>query len=130
MMLPEAAEPFIPEGKDLSALHHPGVYALRLDRPEDMASAWDDVFDVRPDYWDDLNDRDGVVYVGAAEDILYRLEEHVRGHKRRAALLRVCGIDGLRNIWWCDSPSIAFTRESQLATMLQNEYPDLYVHSR
>jgi predicted GIY-YIG superfamily endonuclease len=128
--LPSDAEPFIPEDGDFSHLHGAGVYALRLSRPDDLAAAWDQRFETRPDYWETLNDADGVVYVGAASDVLRRLEEHRDGEVRKARLVEVCTIDSLRNIWWFDAVHEAFERENGLALMMKNQYPSLYVHSR
>lgn len=128
--LPQDAEKFIPEGGDLSDLHGPGCYALRLDRPDDLASAWDREFDTRPDYFAELRDADTCLYVGASGDVLRRLEEHRDGEVRVGVLQRVCEIDSLRNIWWADDKEEAFQEESRLAIMLSNQYPDAYVHSR
>lgn len=130
LSLPADAEPFIPAGGDLSDLRGPGVYALRLSRPDDLAAAWDATFDTRPDYWESLTSAERVVYVGAAKDVLGRLEDHRDGEVRKAALLRVCEIDALRNVWWFDSADAAFERESKLAIMLQNDRPAWYVHQR
>lgn len=128
--LPADAEPFIPSGGDLSDLHAAGVYALRLSRPDDLAAAWDQRFETRPDYWGTLTDADGVVYVGAASDVLRRLEEHRDGEVRKARLVEVCTIELLRNIWWFDAVHKAFSREHGIALMMKNQYPHLYVHSR
>ncbi|AFH21459.1 hypothetical protein OSG_eHP1_00145 [environmental Halophage eHP-1] len=130
LQLPADAEPFIPKDGDLSDLSSAGVYCLTLDRPDDLAAAWDREYDHRPNYWDDLTHCTQVAYVGAAKDVLSRLEEHRDGAVRQTALTTVCGIDALRNIWCFDSPSVAFERESRLALWLQNSRPSWYVHQR
>lgn len=130
LSLPEDAEPFIPEGEDLSALSNPGVYALSLSRPDDLAAAWDATFDARPAYWDDLQEAESVVYVGASNNVLARLEDHRDADLRKAALLNVCDLEALRTIWWFDSADEAFQNESKIALQLQVERPDLYVHQR
>jgi len=128
--LPSDAEPFIPEGGDLSDLSEPGCYCLTLARPQDVGTHWDRQFDTRPDYWDEFTAATTVAYVGAASDVLRRLEEHRDGNKRKAALLEVCSIEALRSIWWFDDIDTAFERESQLAMWLQNSRPSWYVHQR
>lgn len=130
LSLPEDAEAFIPTGEDLSILSTSGVYALRLTRPDDLAEVWERYNDHRPDYWEDLIDADGVVYVGAAKNVLQRLTQHKKGKIKKANVVQVCSIDSIRNIWWFDSTTRAFERESGLATAMQNEYPHFYVHSR
>ena len=127
LSLPADVEPHLINGVEWS---DPGVYALRLTRPDDLAEAWDQTFDHRPDYWGDLKQCQRVVYVGAAANVMHRLEDHRNGDKRLTALTQVCEIDGLRNVWWMDSKEQAFLKESQIATMMQNQRPELYVHSR
>jgi predicted GIY-YIG superfamily endonuclease len=128
--LPADAEPFLQDAHNFKRLRGAAVYALTLTRPENIGEVWDRYNDNRPDYWEELTDADGVVYVGAAKDLLARLSDHKDGEHRVPALMKVCEIDGLRNVWWVDSPDRRFIEESKLATMLQNERPDLYVHSR
>lgn len=108
----------------------PAVYALTLEKPDLIGSVWDDNFDTRPSYFEDLRECDQVVYVGATGNLIARLEDHRDGHVRQAALMQVCEIDSLRNVWWFDDASRAFEQESGLAIAMQNNYPDYYVHSR
>jgi hypothetical protein len=129
LTLPSDAEVFIPEGEDFDWLHNAGVYALTLSRADDLAAAWDRHFEHRPDYFADLRDAEQVVYVGAAKDLLARLTDHKDGEKRVTVLTEVCEIDGLRNVWFCEETR-RFVVESQTATMMQNEHPAMYVHSR
>lgn len=131
LSLPADAEVFIPDGEDFDHLHEPGVYCLRLTKPDDLASAWDQAFDTRPAYWDELEAAERVLYVGEAGDVLYRLEDHRDSDKRIGVLQRVCEIAGLRNIWWCDSKANAKQEESQLGLLLTNQTDDqTYVHFR
>lgn len=130
LSLPADVEPHLGTDADLSDFHRPGVYALRLSRPDDVADAWDREFDSRPAWFDRFAGASGVVYVGGAADVLARLEDHRDGEVRTTVLTRVCEIESLRNVWWFSDTDEAFTRESKLAIMLQNEYPDLFVHQR
>jgi len=130
LQLPQDAEPFIPEGSDLSDLSSAGVYCLTLDRPDDLAAAWDREYDHRPGYWDELEQCVQVAYVGAAKDVLSRLEEHRDKNRRVAALMAVCGIDSLRNIWWVNADEDVYEQESRLALWLQRHKADWYVHQR
>jgi len=130
LTLPADAEPFIPEGGDLSDLSNAGVYCLTLERPDDLAAAWDREYDHRPAYWDELTAATQVAYIGGAQDVLSRLEEHRDRAVRQTALTTVCEIDALRNIWWFDSAEVAFERESRIAMLMQNHKPSWYVHQR
>jgi len=130
LQLPADAEPHIPADESITYLRNPGVYCLTLSKPDDLAAAWDREFDHRPDYWDDLTHCTQVAYVGAAKDVLSRLEEHRDGKVRQTALTTVCEIDALRNIWWFDSSEVAFERESRIAMLMQNHKPSWYVHQR
>jgi len=106
------------------------VYCLTLDRPDDLAAAWDREYDHRPAYWDELEHCTRVAYIGGAQDVLSRLEEHRDKAVRQTALTTVCEIDALRNIWWFDSSEVAFERESRIAMLMQNHKPSWYVHQR
>ena len=130
LTLPADAEPFIPKGGTLSDLSNEGVYCLLLDRPDDLAAAWDREFDHRPGYWDELEQCTQVAYVGGAQDVLSRLEEHRDKNRREAALMAVCEIDSLRNIWWVNADEDVYEQESRLALWLQNSRPSWYVHQR
>jgi hypothetical protein len=128
LMLPQDVEKFLTDG--FSQLHDPAVYALKLDVPKNIESEWDRYHDEKPDYLEEIQNSKGCVYVGAAKDLLARLSDHKGGDVRLTVLTEVCEIDGIRNIWWVDSPDRRFIEESKLATMLQNERPEIYVHSR
>ena len=130
LTLPADAEPFIPKGGTLSDLSSAGVYCLTLERPDDLAAAWDREFDHRPAYWDELEQCTQVAYVGGAQDVLSRLEEHRDKNRREAALMAVCEIDSLRNIWWVNADEDVYEQESRLALWLQNSRPSWYVHQR
>lgn len=108
----------------------PGVYALRLEKPDELPEVWDREYDKRPEFWDQLTESSRVIYVGAAKNVLSRLEDHRDGEVRKAALMRVCSIDSLRNVYWFNTPERAFLKESQVAMMMQNELADTYVHQR
>jgi predicted GIY-YIG superfamily endonuclease len=128
LALPGDIERHLTEGFD--QLHDPAVYCLTLLRPPDVGAAWDRHFETRPDWFEEFSDADRVLYVGAANDLLHRLEDHVDGEVRKAALLRVCDIGALRNVWWFEDADRAFERESGIALTLQQEYPSAYVHQR
>ncbi len=126
--LPEDAEPF---ADDYSQLSGPAIYALNLSKPDNLTAAWDETFDERPAYWDELQQAESVVYVGAAKNVMGRLEDHRDKDVRIGVLQRVCAIDGLRNVWFCDSADQAFEKESAKAIELRNWLaPQTYVHQR
>jgi len=126
--LPADVEPFLTEG--YGQLHDPCVYALRLTRPDDPARAWDQQYDVRPEWFPRFKDAERVVYVGATADCLSRLEDHAAADVRKAALLRICELDRLRNVWFFSDAGRAFERESGIAIEMQNQYKHYYVHQR
>lgn len=128
LSLPEDVETFLNE--DNPSWNAPAVYALTLEKPDNLTDAWDAAFESRPAYWDQLTESDRVIYVGAAKNVMARLEDHRDGDKRKAALMEVCEIESLRNIWWMPSPEAAFLKESRIAMELQNHYGDTYVHQR
>jgi len=126
LLLPEDLEAFVdPEDWD-----SPAVYALTLRRPSNPEAAWDDAYDVRPDWFTEFLHAGTVVYIGATADVLSRLEDHRNGEVRVAALLKICEIEGLRNVWTFDDKDRAFERESGIAMTMTNEYPGYYVHQR
>lgn len=128
LALPGDVEPHLTDGFD--QLHDPAVYALKLYRPPDVGAAWDREFDTRPPWFEEFRDAGEVFYVGAASDLLHRLEDHRDGEVRTAALLRVCDIAALHAVFWFDSADRAFERESGIALMFQRERPDAFVHQR
>jgi predicted GIY-YIG superfamily endonuclease len=129
--LTEALEEFI---EDLSEAHRPGIYVLELSTPttsdyETHARLWLEEFDTTPKYLESIADTSKLLYVGAAEDVYERLEEHLNNPNRSTAVAEVFPIHSIRYIKWCDSPEEAFTHESAVATDLANSTSG-YVHSR
>jgi len=110
--------------------HNPAVYALVLDRPDDVAQAWDREFDTRPAWFEEFRDAQECWYVGATNDCLSRLEDHRDGQVRVGVLQRICAIESLRNVWWFSETDRAFERESGIAVAMQNEYPDVFIHQQ
>ena len=109
----------------------PGAYALKLGRPLDLESAWEQHYDERPPYWDQLMNADTVYYVGGTGNLLSRLEDHRDGDHRQTVLTRVCDVVGLQTAWPADTPEDAFELvEPRLARYLQQTRPSSYVHTR
>ena len=115
---------------DYAQLTSPGVYALRLEKPDAPEWAIAETWDVWPSWGDEFVAADAIAYVGASSNVLGRLEDHRDGEVRKAALLRICEIDGIHSVWFYDDVDLAFDREWQHATKLQHERPAWYVHSR
>jgi len=129
LSLPEDIEPWLTQ--DYSQMRGPACYALELDAPDNVRDRWREHYDVVPDYMDAVEAAETVVYVGAAKDLLHRLEDHAARDVRKSALLRVCRIGSLRNVWWFEDVDRAFERESGLALMLDNQTDaGTYVHQR
>lgn len=125
LSLPEDLEPYLQEYSDKNG---PGAYAIELERPTDLPSAWDREFETRPPYWSDLVAGSKCLYVGGTTDLLSRLEDHRDGEVRLTALTRVCEIRGLHTAWVCDSEDEAWKVERALARMLQRTRPEWFTH--
>lgn len=126
LSLPVDAEPFV---DSFDALHRPGVYVLRLDRPRDVATVWDQEFDVRPQWFAQFQTATRVYYVGAAADVLARLEQHAAGEKQ-PTLMQVCDIYELVDIVWYGSTGRAFEQERSVAQWWDEQRPNAFVHQR
>lgn len=129
LSLPEDVEPWLTE--DYEQLRGPAVYALELNVPDNIREQWNQHYDVTPDYLEAIEAAERTLYVGAAKDLLHRLEDHNSRDVRKSALLRVCEIDRLANVWWFQEVDRAFERESGLAMMLNNQTDSsVFVHQR
>jgi len=116
-------------GYSPSELRSPGVYAIQCCQPDDPREAWLRHYEVLPEYIEELEDADTIVYVGASADMYDRLIDHADRDVRKAALLKVCPPYCLLDVEHYDTADRAFDRESRLAIKLQNEHPSWYVHS-
>jgi len=105
----------------------PAVYTLDITRPDDLAAVWDDRYDTRPAYWDELVTAESVVYVGATTDLLSRLEDHRDGDVRQAVLPTIAVDVSLRNAWPCEDAQEAFERETRIALRLRRHLPETFV---
>lgn len=113
----------------------PGVYALRCSLPdtndhETYHRLWLDHYDVVPGFLEAIVDAGRLLYVGAAKDVLARLNTHLEAPNRSASVCRVFPIHSVVGVWPMDSVGVAFERESGVGIELQNEYPGDYVHYR
>jgi predicted GIY-YIG superfamily endonuclease len=126
--LPADLEAF---ANDYDQLTGPAVYALNIQPPADVAEAWDARFEERPEYWEQLTEADGWIYVGASGHVLHRLEDHRDGKVRKSILPTLAQDMTLRNVWWCDDATEAFERESAIGIRLRNFLPSsVFVHWR
>lgn len=125
LSLPADLEPWTDEW------HTPGVYALDLTLPRDLPRAWDQRYDIRPDFVDTATQATTVLYVGATADLLGRLEDHKRGDVRNAALVSLAEDVTLHSVWPFEDETRAFERESGIALTLDHETDaGTYVHQR
>jgi predicted GIY-YIG superfamily endonuclease len=120
--LPADIEPFLTDGVEWS---DPGVYCLELTGPH---TDWSDVWDTKPAWWPRADAAAYCLYVGAASNVLRRLEDHVEGEHRTATLVSICEIAGLETVEWGDNPREA--DEYNLAARLDREHERAYVHQR
>lgn len=126
LSLPEDLESF---GDGFDRMHNPGTYALKLRRPPDVVTAWDREFDARPQWFSKFQTAVNVFYVGAAKDVLERLEQHASGDKQ-PTVLQVCNIAGIEDVTFYKSAEKAFDEEFNMAQHIREEYPHSYVHQR
>lgn len=127
LSLPGDIEPFLTSDH---GWNDAAVYGLSLTVPSDVREQWESIFDSTPDYLDMVEEKPHTRYVGAAKNLISRLEDHRDGKVRKVALLEVCEIDSLTNLWWFDSAERAFLKERSCADMLSQELPNCYVHQR
>jgi predicted GIY-YIG superfamily endonuclease len=126
--LPRDLEAFA-DGYD--QLSGPAVYALDIDRPDNLGEVWDELFDTRPAYFERLRDAGACVYVGASGNVLARLEDHRDGNVRKAVLPSIATDVSLRNVWFKKSKQQAFEHESRIGIRLRNHLEnDVFVHWR
>jgi predicted GIY-YIG superfamily endonuclease len=119
---------------DLADAHQPGVYVLELSNPvssdyEAHTRLWLEEFEVTPEFLDSVAEANKLLYVGAAEDVYERLQEHLESPNRSTKLSKVFPIHSIKYIHLCESAQEAFLREDAVATDLQNNV-DGHVHSR
>jgi len=111
----------------------PGCYALSIATPqggyETHARRWLDAgYESPPPYLGAIVDAAEVVYVGRAASVRDRLEDHLRGDKRRASLPSVYDVRGILAVRWGENTDHA---ERVFADDLAAELgPAAYVHSR
>jgi len=117
LTLPADIEPYTTDYRT------PAVYALDLGMPSDLPAEWDRRFKTRAEWFDELQAADAVVYVGATETLVGRLEEHRDGNVRTAVLPSLATDLELRNVWPRDSADQAFVDESQIEIRLRNHLP-------
>lgn len=114
---------------DYGQLSGPAVYALDITRPADLGDVWDRHYDNRPEWFDRFRDASAAVYVGAAANVLARLEDHRDGEVRKATLPTVAADVDLRNVWFFEQRDRAFERESNIAIRLRIHLQDTFVRS-
>ena len=103
-----------------------GVYALDIQKPDDLEVEWDRRFEHRPAWFDELDAAENVVYVGAAKNLLARLEDHRDGQVRQAILPSLAVDMDLRNVWVRPDMDTAMLDESRIAIRLRNHLPETY----
>jgi len=117
---------------DLGDARVSGVYALTCSQPERFKTAADrfqDAFDAPAPGWLTAGyAAENALYVGAARDVLGRIEDHAAGRKT-AAFLQVFPPHSIWDVWLIDDVDRAFERESMIATELNN-VTDVYAHQR
>ena len=85
----------------------PGVYALKVAVPDDIATVreqWDSVCDVRHAQLKRLASAERVAYVGASESVYHRLCDHAAGEYRQATLLQAFPPTRIVDVWWHEHP--------------------------
>lgn len=119
---------------DLANATDAGVYVLRLSVPETTdyeayVRLWLDQHDTIPEYLELIADAPGILYVGAAENVRDRIEEHLTAPNQSSAVAQVFPIHSIEAVHWFETPAEAFEREHGIALQKDTE-TDGYVHSR
>ena len=116
---------------DLSDAHRPGVYCLRLSKPDaDLRELWAEAFDAIHPEIDAMQDADRLFYVGAAKDVLARVHTHLDSPNQSGALMQVAPVHSVAKVWWYDDVEQAFNQEYNHAVEWGNRHADAYVSQR
>jgi len=122
LSLPSDLEPYTTDYRTAA------VYALDVTMPDDLAYEWDRRFEHRAEWFDQLQAAGNEIYVGAAKNLIGRLEDHRDGQVRKAVLPSLATEIDLRNVWPKDHADDAFRDESAVAIRLRNHLPaDVFV---
>lgn len=103
-----------------------GVYALDIVKPADLEVEWDRRYPGRAKWFDELARAESVIYVGAANDLEHRLEDHRDSEYRKAILPTLAADVSLRNVWLKDSMHEAKRDEWDVANRLRRSLPETY----
>jgi len=117
LSLPSDLEPYTTDYRTAA------VYALDVTMPDDLAYQWDLRFEHRAEWFDQLQAAGNVIYVGAAKNLIGRLEDHRDGQVRKAVLPSLATEIDLRNVWPKSDADDAFREESKIAIRLRNHLP-------
>lgn len=124
-------------GMTPTAARTPGVYVIECATPQTRSleahtRRWLAVtdHDTTPPYLDSVAAAKRLFYVGGSEsDVYARLQDHADGEHRQVAFLSVYPPARIERVVPTDADR-ALERESSLAVVLSNEWPDAYVHQR
>ena len=103
-----------------------GIYALDIQKPDNLEVEWDRRFEHRAAWFEEFAAAEHVVYVGAAKNLLSRLEDHRDGQVRQAILPSLAVDMTLRNVWLRPDMDTAMQDESRIAIRLRNHLPETY----
>jgi len=126
-------EPFINEYEEAK---QPGVYILRLSQPNtnDITkhkTLWKQTHNRIPEYIHKIAARDKILYVGAAENIINRLYEHIdESVDKSSTVMKTYPPHSLIKPIFTNSKETAFDKETQVELSLKQTYPNAYVHCR
>lgn len=127
--LPEEVERV---GTTPTEARQPGVYVLRCSLPEersltDLRARWRRFSEHVPPYLEQVPHASELYYVGASNDVYGRIDDHLAGDVRTVTFCKAFPPHHVDGIQYLDDP---WSRESGIATTLQNARTDAYVHSR
>lgn len=115
----------------IDAWRQPAIYALRLSRPLSQGTMLDDWFEhyevSPPPELYEARQASEAYYVGASNDVLGRVHEHLDSPNRSGAIMKVMPIHSVAEVWPQDDAALAFERESGKALEFQREEPDRFV---
>jgi len=121
---------------DLDEAHQPGVYVIRLSVPTQLdlsghKELWNETHGYTPDYVQQVAESEGVMYVGAAEDVLSRVQDHIDDSVNNSStLMHTYPPHSVIQVYFYDSIDDAFNNEYNKEVQLRQTRSSIYIHSR
>lgn len=115
--------------------HQPGVYVLELSTPDTTDHElyhrlWLETHSGLHPELESIIETDRLVYVGAAEDVLSRIEEHLDAPNRSTTLGSTFPIHSILDVDFYDTRTKAFEHEKDKFDTLKKNNKNWHIHCR